>query len=414
MSFFTSRRFLPLFVTQFLGAFNDNLLKNALVMLITYRISLSGDAANFLVTIAGGIFILPFFLASATSGQLADKYDRAKIARIVKWAEMSIMLVAAIGFYFHHVWLLMVVLFAMGMHSTFFGPIKYALLPQHLHDDELLAGNSWIEAGTFLAILMGTILGGIIILQPGGDWLISVALMVVAVAGYAASRFIPPAPAPMPRMKVNANIASETWSIVGYARRNTHVFRAILGISWFWLVGAVFLSQFAPLVKLHIKGDPVIVTLFLTLFSFGIGVGSFLCNILQKGKLNTRIVPYGALGITLFGIDLYFSASHTFPPSLGLMEFISSFAGLRLCADLVVLAISAGIYIVPLYALMQHESDANYRARVIAANNIINAVFMVAGTIATVALIAAGFSIPELFLTLAVCNIAAVYYGKKI
>ncbi len=404
MSLLRTRRFLPLFLTQFLGAFNDNLLKNALVMLVTYRIAAqTGENAQLLVTLAAGLFILPFFLFSATAGQLADKFDRARLTRIIKIAEIVIMLFAAAGFALENTWFLLFVLFCMGTHSTFFGPIKYALLPQHLQGEELLPGNAYIEAGTFLAILLGTLLGGVLILQSGGVWLISSALLSVALLGYLASRHIPPAPPPEPALVINRNPWRETWRIVGFARADKRVFRCILGISWFWLVGATFLSQFPPYVKDVLHAEAAVVTLFLTVFSVGIGVGSFLCNKLLRGHISSAYVSLAALGMAAFGVDLYFASLHG--GASGLPHIV---------LDLFAIAVSAGLYIVPLYAIMQHESEAAHRARIIAANNVINALFMVAAALFTLLMLSFSFTIPQVFLSISAANALAALYIRKL
>jgi len=417
MSLLSSRRFLPLFITQFFGAFNDNLLKNSLVMLVTYRLSAqTGGNAQLLVTLAAGLFMLPFFLFSATAGQLADKYDRAKLSRIVKLVEIALMVIAAVGFFAHSPYFLLFVLFCMGVQATFFGPIKYALLPQHLHDDELLLGNAYIESGTFLAILLGTIIGGLLILQPGGEGWVSAAMVLFAVLGYLASRFIPGAPAPDPTLTVNRNIWRETWRIVGFSRENKAVFICILGISWFWLVGATFLSQFPGYAKDVIHSDETVVTLFLTVFSVGIGVGSMLCSKLLGGHIRTTYVPLAALGMTLFSFDIYIASLH---PSQGdsaalidAWHFMTSWNSWRIMGDLFLIAVSGGVYIVPLYAIMQHQSAPQHRARIIAANNVINALFMVAAAVLTLAMLAMAFTIPQVFLAVALANgvVAVVCY----
>ncbi len=420
MPLFHSKRFLPLFLTQFLGAFNDNLLKNALVMLVTYHVAVqTGSNAQILVTLAAGLFILPFFLFSATAGQLADKYDRAKLTRIIKIAEIAIMAIAIAGFAIQNVALLLFALFCMGVHSTFFGPIKYVLLPQHLHDDELLQGNAYIEAGTFLAILLGTILGGVLILQTGGVYYVSFALLALAITGYCISRYIPEAPAPEPTLIINRNIWQETLHIIGFSKTDKKVFLCILGISWFWLVGATFLSQFAPYVKNVIYADASVVTLLLTVFSIGIGIGSVLCNKLLHGVIKSTYVPLAAICMTIFGIDLYF-ASNAIALSyrtelMTLWEFIGSFSGLRILIDLFFIAVSGGVYIVPLYAIMQQKSEAIHRARIIAANNVMNALFMVAATLLTLAMLSLSFTIPQVFLTVALLNgLVAIYAAIKL
>jgi acyl-[acyl-carrier-protein]-phospholipid O-acyltransferase / long-chain-fatty-acid--[acyl-carrier-protein] ligase len=417
MAFFTSKRFLPLFTTQFLGAFNDNLLKNALVMLITYKLATEENGSQLLVTAAAAIFILPYFLFSATAGQVSDKIERGKVTRIIKLVEIIIMIAASIGFYLSSVWFLMFVLFMMGVHSTFFGPIKFALLPQHLRDDELLLGNAYIEAGSFLAILLGTILGGVLVLEKQGAFLVSAALLLVAIFGYISSLYIPNAPAPEPDIVIGKNIWKETWKIVDFSRENKRVFRCIIGISWFWLVGATYLSQFPPYVKDILFAESSVVTLFLTIFSVGIGIGSLLCNKLLKGEIKSTYVPVAMLGMTIFGIDLYFASMHdiTSTTLISLKEFVSSLPRLRILFDLLLIAISAGIYIVPLYAIMQHDSDVSHRARIIAANNVMNAIFMVAAALITLVMLASHFTIPQVFLFMAIGNgLVGIYIWKTL
>jgi acyl-[acyl-carrier-protein]-phospholipid O-acyltransferase/long-chain-fatty-acid--[acyl-carrier-protein] ligase len=416
----TSKRFAPLFLTQFLGALNDNLLKNALVMLITFKLATqTGDSAQMLVTLAAGIFILPFFLFSATAGQFADKYDRARITRLVKVTEIIIMMVATLGFYTQHVTLLMVALFAMGTHSTFFGPIKYALLPQHLKDNELMSGNALIEAGTFLAILIGTIIGGLVILQDNGTSYISALLLAVAVVGYITSRFIPTAEAPAPELTISYNIFKETFHIIHFAKANARVFRSILGISWFWFVGATYLSQFPAFVKDILHADATVVTLLLTIFSIGIGFGSFLCNLLLKGTIKSTYVPFAALGMALFGIDLYFASTAQGMETLSgelltLKQFVCFHGSARILFDLGGVATCAGLYIVPLYAIMQHDSAPEFRARIIAANNVYNALFMVASALATLVMLSQHMSISHVFLITASLNVIAAIYIMRL
>ena len=410
-----TRRFLPLFITQFLGAFNDNVFKNALVMLIAYKwAQQSGGNAQIMVTLAAALFIAPYLLFSATAGQLADKYDRAMLARWIKIAEIILMIIAAAGFYMHSIYFLLFVLFCMGVQATFFGPIKYALLPQHLHEDELIAGNAWIEAGTFLAILIGTISGGLLIMQEAGSHLISAAIILVALGGYIASRYIPPAGSPMPMLKINWNLVQETWNIIQNDRRNPRVYRCILGISWFWLIGATFLSQFPTYAKDVIHADETVVTLFLTVFSVGVGIGSFLCNALLKGQVKATHVPAAAAGITVFTIDLFFASQVTVHGSatalIDVWNFLRYGASWRIICDLLGISVCAGLYIVPLYAIMQHDSDPACRARTIASNNVINALFMVASAVGTVLMLKASFSIPQVFLTMGILNgVVAVY-----
>jgi acyl-[acyl-carrier-protein]-phospholipid O-acyltransferase/long-chain-fatty-acid--[acyl-carrier-protein] ligase len=417
MGFFWSRRFWPLFKTQFLGAFNDNMLKNALIMLLTYRVAArAGYDVPVLVTIAASLLILPFLFFSSTAGELADKFDKGDVARVIKLVEIAIMLVAACGFLAGSLWVLFFALFCMGVHSTFFGPLKLALLPQHLAETELLPGNAYVEAGTFLAILLGTLVGGLLILLPFGGVVVSAALIGVAVTGYVSARGIPPAPAPDPGLALNWNIARETWRIVNYARRDKEIFLCILAISWFWLVGATFLSQVAPFVKIFLHAEARVVTLLLTMFSIGIGVGSLLSNKLLRGRIALTHVPAAALAISVFGTDLFFASHNAAGHGAGLQsiwQFLGSVSGWRVMADFLLMAVAGGIYIVPLYAQMQHHGNPKHLARLIAASNVMSSLFMVASTIGTIALLAMRFSIPQIFLVTSAVNIVAAVYGHR-
>jgi acyl-[acyl-carrier-protein]-phospholipid O-acyltransferase/long-chain-fatty-acid--[acyl-carrier-protein] ligase len=400
----SSKKFLPLFLTQFLGAFNDNLFKNALVILITYgAYTKSVLSPNQLITLAAGLFIMPFFLLSALAGQLADKYDRAIIARFIKLAEIGIVCMATLGFFYANIYFLFAVLFAMGMHSTFFGPIKYALLPQHLPESELLLGNAYVEAGTFLAILLGTVFGGILILKPQGVTWLGMALIGFSIMGYLSSRFIPSAPPPDPKLVINLNPWKETWAILRFLREDKHVYRAVLGVSWFWFFGATYLAQFPAYIKNVLHANNPIVTLFLTTFSLGIGFGSWLCHRLLAGVVQATYVPLSVLGMSLFSFDLYFASLHaTIPPAGGLWtlaEFLSLAAHWRIIADLFAMAVCGGMFVVPLYAIMQDSSQPQYRARIIAANNILNALFMVVSAIWAFLLLHFDFSIMAIFLS---------------
>jgi acyl-[acyl-carrier-protein]-phospholipid O-acyltransferase/long-chain-fatty-acid--[acyl-carrier-protein] ligase len=414
---FNTKRFLPLFITQFLGAFNDNIFKNALVILITYRIAdASALSPQILVTLAAAIFILPFFIFSATAGQLADKYEKSRLISIIKFVEIIIMAVAAIGLHLQSVGLLMTVLLALGVHATFFGPLKYAILPDHLQENELIAGNGLIEAGTFLSILLGTILGGILILQPFGEYIIAVLVLAVATGGWLASFYIPKSSEDNPNLKINYNLFKETSRLLSYSKERWDIYLSILGISWFWLVGATFLAEFPVFAKESLHADQSVVTWFLTLFSIGLGMGSVLCNKLLKGKVQATYVPLGALGITLFTIDLYFASRHPLILSgdfISLTQFLSTFSGWRITLDLVLVAICGGLYTVPLYAILQHRSEKAHRARVIASNNVMNALFMVVAAIATMLMLKIGFTVNHVFLTVALLNgLVAIYICK--
>jgi len=401
---FTARRFSPLFWTQFLGAFNDNFFKNALVMLVAFRMTETALSPSMTIILAGALFILPYFLFSATAGQMADKYDRARIARITKVWEIIVVGVGAIGFIGHHDVFLLVVLFMLGVQAAAFGPVKYALLPQHLSDDELLAGNAMIEAGNFLAILFGTIAGGVLVVMADGEYYIVAATLVIALVGYAASRFIPKAPAPMPQLKVDLNIFRATWNIVQHDRKNPRVYRCIWAISWFWLVGAVFLSQFPGLVKDILGGNEGVVTLFLGMFSVGIGIGSFLANILTKGKIDSRYVATAAFVMAIFIADLTIALlGRSLPLGDPIMvsEFFHSLGNVRILFDLLMIAMAGGVFVVPLYAIMQHDSDVNYRARTIATNNVINAFAIVVASVVSAGILAAGYGPAQIFAVLA-------------
>ncbi|MDH5790143.1 MAG: MFS transporter, partial [Nitrospinota bacterium] len=313
-----TRRFLPLFITQFLGAFNDNVYKNALVILITYVVAeKAGLNSQIMVTAAAGIFILPFFLFSATAGQLADKYEKAFLIRIIKFVEILLMVGAAVGFYIESVWFLMTILFLTGTQSTFFGPIKYGILPEKIEEDELIGGNGLIEAGTFISILIGTLIGGLLILTENGILLISGMVILIAVLGWVSSFYIPKGQPASPELKVDYNFLRETWVIVSHARQNREIFLSILGISWFWLVGATFLAQFPTYAKDIIGGNEELVTLFLSVFTIGVGIGSLLCNQMLKGEVEATFVPLAIIGVTVFTVDLYFASQYMFTNGSG-------------------------------------------------------------------------------------------------
>lgn len=417
LNLFFSRRFLPLFITQSLGAFNDNAFKNAFVMLITYRLSDAvGLNSQLLITLAAGIFILPFFLFSATAGQLADKYEKSRLIIFIKFIEIIMMMVAAIAFYSQNIFLLLAILFALGTHSTFFGPVKYAIIPDQLDENELIAGNGLIEAGTFISILLGTLLGGMMILLPHGTALISAILLVAAVGGFSSSCLIPRTKNYQPHLKMNYRFIQETFSLMKYAKERSDLFLSILGISWFWLFGATFLSELAAFAKTILHANDKVVILFLTLFSIGLAIGSVLCNRLLKEKVKTTYVPLGALGMTLFTLDLYFAANGIVTldgPLLNLTQFLTTIHGARISADLLLMAIFAGIYTVPLYTILQQNSDQTYRSRIIASNNVMNAFFMVIASLMTMLMLKFKFSIAQLFLFLSITNgLVAIYTFK--
>ena len=407
------RRFGPFFGVQFLGAFNDNVFKNALVIMLAFQAaSMTSMSSGLLVNLCAGLFILPFFLFSATAGQLADKYEKARVTRLVKIFEIVIMIIGALGFYLLNLSLLLTALFMMGMHSTMFGPVKYAYLPQHLKKEELVGGNGLIDAGTFIAILLGTILGGTLIgMQPSGSMWVSGTAIVIAVLGYWVSRSVPLSPAPSPDLKINWNPLTETWANLKFLRTNRTVFLSILGISWFWFYGAMFLSQFPNFTKDVLGGGEHVVTLLLAVFSVGIGLGSLLCEKLSGHKIEIGLVPFGSIGLTIFAIDLFFASPtgvHATP--LGAMAFLQQPGSWHVLLDLLTIGIFGGFYIVPLYALIQSRSEPSHQSRVIAGNNILNALFMVLAAGVAILCLQSGFTIPQLFLLTGVLNALVAIY----
>jgi len=412
-----TKRFLPLFLAQFLSAFNDNVFKNALVILMTYKAGeKTGVDPRLLVTAAAGIFILPFFLFSATAGQIADRFEKSRLIRIIRFLEIPVMALAAAGFFLQNYWMLLAVLFCAGVMSTFFGPLKYSILPEHLKEDELIGGNALIEAGTFLAILLGTILGGILILRDGGIAWISGIILATALLGWLSSRWVPKAQGGATGVKIGWNFAAETWQLVRHAMTQKDAFLSIIGISWFWLVGFTFLAQFPIYASGVLGANEEVVTLFLTVFSVGIALGSLVCNILLKGKVSGAYVPLGAFGMTA-GIFLFWLASpqpaaHT--TLIGFSQFIGTAGGWEILASLLAIAVFGGIYIVPLYVIMQTRGEATHRSRIVAVNNVMNALFMVAGAVMTMVLLKMHVGVTEIFLLIGVMNVPVAFLVRRI
>ncbi|MCC7216584.1 MAG: MFS transporter [Burkholderiales bacterium] len=401
------RRFAPFFWTQFLGAGNDNVYKNALIIFVAFHAAAhSAYDANTLVNVAAGVFILPFVILSATAGQLADKYEKSRLIRLVKLFEIAIMVVGAAGFWLQDLTLLFAALALMGVHSTLFGPVKYAILPQHLKPEELIGGNGLVEMGTFVAILLGTIAGGVVVAIPGyGPVLAGLVAVAVAIAGWLVSRGIPHTPAVAPDLVLNWNPFTETVKNIRFAYGNRVVWLSMLGISWFWYYGATFLTQFPNFAKDVLGGDEHVVTLLLALFSIGIGAGSLLCERLSGRKVEIGLVPFGSIGLTVFAIDLWLATRSLHATELaGIAAFLARPEHWRVVADLMLIGLFGGFYIVPLYALIQERSEASHRSRIIAANNILNAVFMVASAGFAIVLLGQGLSIAELFLVTAILN----------
>jgi len=410
----SQRRFAPFFWTQFFGAGNDNVLKFAFTVLVTYQLSISWLPPEKAGLVISAIFILPFVLLSATSGQLADKYDKARVMRFIKSFEIVIMLLACWGFMAQQVVVLLVCLFLMGVHSTLFGPVKYAYLPQHLNDHELTGGNGMVEMGTFVAILLGQLAGGLLVVVPGmGPALAGGTCLAIAVIGRLTAAAIPASPAHDPGLKINWNPVSETLRNLKLARTDIVVFRSLLGISWMWFFGATFLSQFPSFAKDVLHGDVHVASLLLVLFSVGVGTGSLLCEVLSRRQVEIGLVPLGAIGMSIFAVDLYFSVSHLASPSTalwGLGDFVHQGQHVRPMIDLFMLSLSAGLYSVPMYALIQMRALASHRARIIAANNILNALFMIGSSLIAGALLHFGVSIAGVFLITGIANAIVAGY----
>ena len=410
------RRFAPFFWTQFSGAANDNLFKFAFTVMVTYQLGVGWLPPALAGLVIGALFILPFLLFSATSGQLTDKFEKTRVIRFVKNLEVVIMLVAAAGFVSHNVSVQVPVLlgctFLMGLHSTLFGPVKFAYLPQALSERELTGGNGMVEMGTFVAILLGNIVGGLVIAIPQlGPTYVAISCVALALVGRAVSHYIPLAPATDPGLKINWNPVTETWRNLKLASTNTVVFRSMLGISWMWFFGAIFLSQFPSFAKEIMHGNEQVASLLLVVFSIGIATGSLMCEVLSKRHVEIGLVPLGAIGMSVFAVDLYF-ASRGLPASeiMSLAAFIAKPAHWRVMLDLALLSLFAGLYSVPMYALIQLRSQPTHRARIIATNNILNALFMIVSAILAGALLKAGFTIPQIFLFVGLANAVVACY----
>ncbi len=406
------RRFAPFFWTQFAGAANDNLFKFAFTVMVTYQLQLGWMPPAMAGLVIGALFILPFLLFSATAGQIADKYDKTRVIRLVKSLEIAIMLIAVWGFLRADALVLLACVFLMGLHSTLFGPVKFAYLPQVLDSHELTGGNGMVEMGTFVAILLGQVAGGLLVAMPQiGHEAVAVACVLLALVGRAVSQAIPATAATDANLKINWNPVSETWRNLKLAHGNVVVFRSLLGISWMWFFGAVFLAQFPSFAKEVLHGDEQVASLLLVVFSIGIGIGSLLCETLSRRQVEIGLVPLGAIGMSVFAVDLYF-ASRGLPdsPTMGLATFLAQPAHWRVMADLGFLSLFAGLYSVPMYALIQLRSQPTHRARIIAANNILNALFMIGSSVIAGALLAASFSIPQVFLFTGIANAVVALY----
>ena len=408
------RRFLPLFATQFLNAFNDNFYKMAMVILVTFTIYKDPETEAWFNALAGGLFILPFFLFSALAGQLADSTDKTRMIRLIKSAEIGIMIVGASGIWLHNVPLMLLALFSMGMHSTFFGPIKYAILPQHLEEDEVLAGTGWVEAGTYIAILGGTIVGGLTpphIAIPG--------IVVVAVIGRLTASFVPAAPPEKEAegLAIDHNVLRSSWQIVNGTMHIPRLFLAIVSISFFWAIGAILAAQFPPLVKNALGGDNTVATMFTAIFSIGVAIGSIVVNRLLKGHVSARYSPGSVIVMGLFVLDLWWSVKgwvHADATLMDWREFLSLSAGDRIIFDLFGIAVAGGMFVVPLYAFLTTTVAKSQTARTVAANNIVNSGFMVAATLLLSVLIVLGLTIDDTLLMVAAMCLVSSFLAWKL
>jgi 1-acyl-sn-glycerol-3-phosphate acyltransferase len=406
------RRFGPFFLTQLLGAFNDNVYKNALVILVAYHAATySSLDPNLLTNLAAGVFILPFVLFSASAGQIADKFEKSVIIRVIKAVEIGIMVIGSAGLLLKSLPLLFAALFLLGLHSTFFGPVKYAILPQALTAAELIGGNGLVEMGTFVAILAGTLVAGLLVALDGGIAWVCALILVVSVMGLLASLAIPRAPAAAASLTFEWNPFRETWTNLKFAKQNRTVFLSLLGISWFWFYGAMFLSQFPNYSKAVLGGNEHVVTLLLALFSVGVAAGSLLCERLSGHKVEIGLVPFGSIGLSVFAVDLFFATPGSVATAgVGAWQFTTQPGSWRVVMDLFLIGMFGGFYIVPLYALIQTRCAPSHRSRVIAANNILNALFMVVAAGIAVLALGFGLTIAQLLLLTGVLNAVVAIY----
>lgn len=403
-----SRRLAGMFIAQFLGALNDNMLKNALVIEVAYGRMGNGSNVEVLVTVATALFILPYFLFSATAGELADKFAKMQLIKSLKLWEIGVMILAAGGFLFGGgIGIGLTILFLLGVQAAFFGPVKYGILPELLAPEDLLGGNAVVEAGTFLAILIGTIAGGLLILLANGPAIVSATLLTCAVGGWIASLFIPRTEGRASDLRINPNIVAETWKVLRYANESPGMRWTILGNSWFWFVAVALVTQFPNYAKDVLGADNQVVTLFLTLNSLGIGAGSLLAARLLGSQISVKLVPVSALAMAIFAGDLWLSdGRHIGAGLMNAAEFLGVGQNWRVSLDLIAIAVAAGAFIVPLYAMMQAKSESGHRSRVVAANNVWNALFMVAAGLGSALMLKLGGSVTDIYLTVGVANLA--------
>jgi len=417
-SLLLQRRFAPFFWAQFLGALNDNVFKIALVTILTFdTLNWTTMDIGMLNQIIPGLFILPFLLFSATAGQIADRVEKGNLARAVKLLEIFIMGVAAFGWFEHQVWLLIAAVAGMGLHSTLFGPMKYAYLPQHLKTDELIGGNGVVEMGTFVGILLGQIIGAMLVVhQPWGIHMVAFGSLGLAILGAVMSWKIPDSPAPVPELKISWNPLAETVRNIRFSMQNRTVFLALLGNSWFWFYGAIVLAQMPQYAKVNLHGDYSIFVILLAVFSVGVGLGSLMCERLSGHKVEIGLVPFGSAGLTVFGIDLYLSSTaYSYAGNVELVSFLQHADSWRILFDILGIGVFGGLYIVPLFALIQTRCDPDHMSRTIAGMNILNSLFMVVAAVSAMFMLQFGLTIPQIFLVTALLNaLMALYIFSRV
>lgn len=423
---FAQRRFLPFFITQFLGALNDNLFKNALlVIVVSGAVAGSDSNTNFITNLAAGLFILPYFLFSTTAGQLADRYDKALLIRRIKVAEIILMVAGCYALWRADINLMLGILFALGVQSAFFGPIKYAIIPQHLSADELLAGNAQVGMGTFVSILVGTLIGGWLVTADQGPMYVGLLATLFAVIGWLSSRHIPNAPATSAAQQgtLTLNPLTVARGNLKLARKNPTVFYCIIAISWFWLYGGSFLTQVPNYAVTVLQGHPTLISILLGAFIVGVAIGSLLCHRLSKGQVEPGLVPIGGLGLSVFAVDLFFTSGLYQAANADLsavlpLTFIALTDGIHILLDLMFIGMFGGMLVVPLYSMIQQRTEDETRARVLSVNNIINAIFMVVGALLGMLFLSIlGWSIPQFFLAVALMNavfLSAIFALDKI
>lgn len=412
------QRFLPFFLTQSLGALNDNIYKNALLITIAFSgVDAIRSNAGILANVASILFILPFFLFSPIFGQLADKFEKSRSIRLIKISEIIIIVIAILALQTANIYFLMAILFLLGIQSAAFGPIKYSILPQHLDRSELTGGNGLVETGTFLAILLGTLLGGVLIAQSlDYPYALPLVLTAVAVAGFLSSLRIPKSPAPSPNLKINWNPITQIYKTIGYVRQQKSVLQSVIGVSWFWFYGSVLLTQLPNYTRTTLGGDESVTTIVLMAFSIGVGAGSMFCNKLSSGRIEPGLVPIGAFGLSLFTLHLYFGNQNSgLTSTMAAAEFVTELGGLRILFDISMIGFFGGIYVVPLYSIIQNRADPSRLSRIISGSNILDALFIVLSGVFAIGLISLDLTVPEIFLTISIVNIlVALYIFKQV